>query len=273
MNATRGARLVAWAVLAAAGALVWAAIGGGGPVRADVEEDPPEQESIRGDTLYTTHCARCHGADGTGGQQGGAPPLVGMEAARVDLVLRTGRMPPARPDGAGKGPIQWDDDSREALLAHLTAVFDLEDGIPVPEEGDAAVGREVFATHCAACHGYTGDGGVAGGGALVPRLVGLDPVVIAEAARVGPFQMPRFGESQVSDDELGHVAAYLEEVANEEGTLLNLVEINPVFMAAFVALMTIVMVLGCLWIAGRVTLFPDPAPTAADAEETGGGRA
>lgn len=273
MSGTRGRRLLAWLALAAAAALVSLVVGGGGPAGADVEEDPPERETTRGDTLYTTHCARCHGADGTGGQNGAAPPIVGMEAARVDLVLRAGRMPPARPDGSGRGDISWDDESREVLLAHLTAVFDLEDGIPAPEEGDAAIGREVFATHCAACHGYTGDGGVAGAGAFVPRLVGLDAVVIAEAVRVGPFQMPRFGEDQVSDDELGHVAAYLDEVAHEEGTLLNLVEINPVFMAAFVALLAIAMVLSCLWIAGRVTLFPDPAPTAADAEETGGGNA
>lgn len=278
MNATRGAgartvrSLLGWGVVAAV-ALVWVAMGADGPVRADMEEEPPERETTRGDTLYGNHCARCHGADGTGGKDEGAPPLVGMEAAQVDLVLRTGRMPPAREDGSGKGPIEWDDHSRELLLAHLTAVFDLEGAIPTPEEGEAAVGREVFAKHCAACHGYTGDGGVGGAGAFVPRLLGLDPVTLAEAVRVGPFQMPRFADEQVSDQDLGHIAAYLDEVATEEATLLNLVELNPVFLAAFVGVLAIAMLFSCLWLAGRVTMFPDPAPTAADAEESRGGGA
>lgn len=271
MSAVRG--LLGWSGLAAVIALVWIGVSAGGPVRADVEEDPPEQQSLRGDTLYSNHCARCHGADGTGGSNELSPPLVGMEAARVDLVLRTGRMPPAREDGSGQGDIEWDDDNREVLLAHLTAVFDLEGSIPSPEEGEAAVGREVFAKHCAACHGYTGDGGVGGAGAFVPRLLGLDPVTVAEAVRVGPFQMPRFAEEQVSDQDLGHIVAYLEEVAAEEATLLNLVELNPVFLAAFVGVLAIAMLFSCLWIAGRVTMFPDAAPTAADAAETEGGDA
>lgn len=271
MSTARG--LVAWAVLAAAAALVWVAVGAGGPVRAGVEEDPPEQQTNRGDTIYSTHCARCHGADGRGGTDPDAPPLVGMEAARVDLVLRTGRMPPAREDGSGQGEIEWNDDNREVLLAHLTAVFDLEGSIPSPEEGEAAAGREVFARHCAACHGYTGDGGVGGAGVFVPNLLGLDPVTLAEAVRVGPFQMPRFAEEQVSDEDLGDIAAYLEEVAAEEGTPLNLVELNPVFLAAFVGVLAIAMLFSCLWIAGRVTMFPDPAPTGTDAEETRDGGA
>lgn len=276
MNATPGAggaaarSLLGWGALAAVVALVWVAAGTGGTVRAGVEEDPPERETARGDTIYSNHCARCHGADGSGREDGLGPALIGMEAARVDLVLRTGRMPPAREDGSGIGPIEWDDEDREVLLGHLTAVFDLEGGIHAPEEGEAAVGREVFAKHCAACHGYTGDGGVGGEGVFIPRLLGLDPVTLAEAVRVGPFQMPRFAEEQVSDQDLGHIAAYLDEVAGEEPTLLNLVELNPVFLAAFVGVLAIVMLFSCLWIAGRVTTFPDAAPTAADAEETGG---
>jgi ubiquinol-cytochrome c reductase cytochrome c subunit len=180
-----------------------------------------------------------------------------MEAARIDLVLRTGRMPPADADGSGRG-MNWDDDNREALVSHLTAVFDLEGPILEPELGDPAVGREVFATHCAACHGYSADGGVAGAGALTPRLVGVDPVVLAESVRFGPFQMPAFAEEQISDDEIGDIAAYLDVIAEEETTLLGLGELNPVFVGAFVALLVVAMVLSCLWISGRVAMFPDP---------------
>lgn len=252
--------LLAWAAVAAAAALTWFTLGTTSPARA-VEEAPPAEETARGDTLYTTHCARCHGADGRGraDQAELAPPLVGMQAARVDLVLRTGRMPPARTDGRGRGKT-WSDADRETLVAHLTSMFDLEGPLLDPEPGDPAVGREVFATHCAACHGYTGDGGVAGGGALTPRLLGLEPAVIAEAIRVGPFQMPAFAEEQISDDELGDVVAYLEEVAGEEATPLGLVELNPVFLSGFVALLAVAIVLSCMFIAGRVAMFPDAAP-------------
>ena len=249
--------LVAWAAVAGAAAMAWLALGGPGTAGA-VEDEPPVEETARGDQLYTTHCARCHGADGRGGADPAeiAPPLVGMEVARVDLVLRTGRMPPEDPDGSGRG-MTWSDSDRETLVSHLTAMFDLEGQIPDPAHGDPAVGREVFATHCAACHGYTGDGGVAGGGALTPRLLGLDPVVIAEAVRVGPFAMPQFAEEQISEEEIGHTVAYLDEVAEEHATPLGLVELNPVFLSGFAALLALAAIFSCLFLAGRVTMFPD----------------
>lgn len=265
----RSARaVVAWSVVAALGAAL--AVAALAPAGAQTQE-PPAEETARGDTLYTTHCARCHGAEGRGGLEGRAPSLRGMEVARVDLVLRTNRMPPAREDGTGRGPVDWDDQSREALLAHLTALFDLEGGIPSPLDGDPARGREVYATNCAACHGYTGAGGVAGAGAITPTIVGLDEITIAEAIRVGPFQMPRFAEQQISDEELDDVVAYLGEVAAEEATPLNLVELNPVFASAFVAGLALVVLLSCVWIGGRVTMFPDrSAEDAARTPGTGG---
>lgn len=248
--------LAAWLCVATVAALV--ALASGQAAGADAgEQDPPAQATDRGDTLYTTHCARCHGADGLGGQSEAAPALVGMPVALVDLVLRTNRMPPAHPDGSGVGPVDWDDERRMILLAHLTEEFDLEGTLPDPSEGQADVGREVFATHCAACHGYTADGGVAGGGAFTPRLVGLDAVTIAEAIRMGPFEMPAFAEEQISDDEVAHVAAYIDEVAHEAGTPLGLAELNPVFLAAFVGLLALAAVASCLYISGRVVMFPD----------------
>lgn len=259
--------LAAWIGLAAAAALAWLAAGGPSPAAA-VQEEAPVVGSARGDTLYGTFCASCHGADGRGRADANrlAPPLVGMEAARVDLVLRTGRMPPAEPDGSGQGK-EWTDSDREALLSYMTAQFSLEGPLLDPEPGDPAAGREVFATHCAACHGYTGDGGVAGGGALVPRIVGLEPVVIAEAVRVGPFAMPRFAEEQISDEELSDLVGYLEEVAAEHTTPLGLGEVNPVYLSAFAALLALAMILSCLYLAGRVTMFPNAEPPTDDEVE------
>lgn len=263
MTRSQRRSLSAWAVLAAAVALAWLAASGpqtaGAREGSLEEEEPPAEETARGDALYTTHCARCHSADGSGRANDRSPALRGMEAARIDLVLRTGRMPPADEDGSGQG-MEWNDTNRETLLSHLTAVFDLKGPLPEVKVGDPAVGREVFATHCASCHGYTGDGGVAGAGALTPRIVGMEPVVIAEAIRMGPFQMPAFIEEQISDEEIGDVAAYLEEIVGEEATPLGLGELNPVFLAAFVALLVLAMIFSCLFIAGRVSMFPDSEP-------------
>lgn len=259
-----GRSVIGWAaVTAAAVAVTLLAPLLAGEQATAQETDVEGEETARGDELYAVHCAQCHGASGGGGQVDGsdavAPPLVGMDVARVDLVLRTGRMPPAEPDGTGRGR-DWSDGEREALVAHLTAVFDLSGGLPEVVDGDAARGRELFATHCAACHGYTGAGGVAGGGAITPQVSGLEPRTIVEAVRVGPFQMPQFGEGAIDEDGGSDVAAYLTEVAEEEGTPLNFVELNPVIASAFVAALALVVLLSCMWLAGRVTMFPDPEP-------------
>ena len=125
----------------------------------------------------------------------------------------------------------------------------------------AAAGAATYRTYCAACHGATGAGGVAGGGAWTPEVAGYDPVTLAEAIRVGPFQMPAFGEDQITDQELGDVAAFLEEVHQESGTPLGLVELNPVYASGFVALLSVVMLLSLFWISSKPTWFPDPEGT------------
>lgn len=260
MTSRRLLPLLGWTVVAAVAVVAWLTTMGPGPAAA-VEGEPAAVESARGDQLYTVHCARCHGSDGRGGADETelAPPLVGMELARVDLALRTGRMPPARTDGSGRGRT-WTDADRETLVGHLAALFDLDGDLLDPVPGNPAVGRELFATHCAACHGYTGDGGVAGGGAITPRLIGLDPAEVAAAVRVGPFQMPRFAQEQIDDDGLGHLVAYLDTIAGEHATPIGLGELNPVFLSGFAALLALAAVFSCLFLAGRVTMFPDPKP-------------
>lgn len=218
---------------------------------------PSGGDAEEGSRLYTQQCARCHGPAGRGGDL--APSLHGIEVARLDLVLRTNRMPPANQEGEGRGNIDWSDEQRADLLAYTAEEFDVTGSLPDPEPGDPSVGRELFAENCAACHTQTGGGGVAGAGALTPSVTGLEPVTIAEAIRIGPFQMPQFGERQVSDEGLGHIAAYLEFVSEEHGTpLFGLVELNPVYASAFVALFALIVLASCVWLGGRVLMFPDP---------------
>ena len=65
---------------------------------ADVEPGDPE----RGKTAYTTYCAHCHGADGRGGERGGAVADGAYLALVSDQALRTagiaGRVDLGMPD-------------------------------------------------------------------------------------------------------------------------------------------------------------------------------
>ncbi|HUG83079.1 MAG TPA: cytochrome c, partial [Euzebya sp.] len=199
------------------------------------------------------------GTDRTGPALSGRPEIT---ASYIDLVLRTGRMPPAAdPYDNQPRQVAFDEPQRLAIVAYVTQEFDLTNdladvtGLP---EGDAGAGQAVYAANCAACHGSTGAGGVAGGGAWTPAVNAYDTTTITEAIRVGPFQMPAFGEDIISDQDAADVGAFVEEVRSESGTPLGLVELNPVFASGFVALFAVVMILSLFWISSKPTWFPDP---------------
>src|SRR5205085_11353855 len=90
--------------------------------------------------------------------------------------------------------------------------------IPRLGVGDLAEGGDLFRLQCAACHAWAGDGG-----ALlhvdVPSLHASSPNVVAEAVRVGPGQMPAFGEAALTDEQLASVVAYVRHLdhARDEG--------------------------------------------------------
>jgi ubiquinol-cytochrome c reductase cytochrome c subunit len=236
---------------------------------ASAQESEPRGDVDLGGQLYAQHCAQCHASDGGGALVGNtgrpAPSLVPSEnpdvtAAYMDLVMRTGRMPPAANpfDNQPREQI-FTPEERRAIVAYTVDQFGVTGDIPQVPEGDPGRGQSLYAANCAACHGSTGAGGVAGGGAWTPAVHQYDAVTIAEATRVGPFQMPAFGAEQLTDQEVGDIAAFLEEVDNESGTpLFGLVELNPVFASGFVALLAIVMVLSLFWISSKPTWFPDP---------------
>jgi ubiquinol-cytochrome c reductase cytochrome c subunit len=257
--------LLAW-FLVALGAVTLASAAGG----AGAQEPVDPAAVARGEQIFTAQCAECHGIDGQATEQ--APALREVSRAYADLVLRTQRMPPGDPEGQTKGNIRYTDEDRAAVVAFMSERFGIEGEIPDPPEGDPARGREIFATNCAACHGSTGAGGVAGAGAFTPNLIGLDEVTLASAVRVGPFQMPRFSEDQIDDEGLGDIAAFMDEVAEEPGTLLGFGELNPVFASGFVFAMSVIVLLSCMWISGRVALFPSKSGVEPDDRTDAGQR-
>lgn len=233
--------LVAWAALLAGGAALLVALGAPGLGATERTDGPRSERHPRGDQHYARTCAVCHGSDGRGQQGDGiaaGPPLVGLDVAYVDLLLRSGRMPIAAPEEGMPHPERLDADEREAVVAFMTERFHLRGGIPSVREGDPARGRELYAIHCAACHGSTGTGGVSGDGTLVRAVLGLDEVAIAEAIRTGPFEMPRFGPTVLSDRDVDDVATYVAgHMSTADRTPLGLGEMNRVTMWGMAAVL------------------------------------
>lgn len=172
---------------------------------------PPEL----GAQLYGTACATCHGADMSGSAN--APSLHGVGMAALDFYLTTGRMPAAVPwlqvghRGAQLGP------GEIAAIEHYLAPTVGGPGVPlVLANGDLPHGRDLYARNCQQCHASDGGGGDIGGLNWVPDLHQATITEVAEAIRVGPGQMPHFGEQQLTQSDLNDVASYVMSFRNAE---------------------------------------------------------
>lgn len=207
---------------------------------AGAQEDlagvPDEPQLRQGYELYAEHCSRCHGPDGSGvdalapnrvfggdttsgGPSAGAgPSLRGVGERSADFYLRTGRMPLRDLDEQPSRTyhVRFTDEQIEALVAYVGS---LGDGPPIPEpepeEGSLSEGLQLYTRYCAGCHQVVTEGGFATG-ARVPPLEQASAVEIAEAVRIGPFIMPAFPESTISDEQLNSIIAYVEASQDPE---------------------------------------------------------
>jgi len=167
---------------------------------------------------YDTYCASCHGADLRGTTNG--PSLRDAGAADVDFQLVTGRMPAAVPwIEVGHRGQQLPDATIKAIEAYVAAVAPGGPPIPVVTAGgDVSNGREVYVQNCRHCHGVDADGASVGGAEWAPSLHRTSITQVAEAIRVGPGQMPRFGARQLDDRALRDVATYIFATDRREAT-------------------------------------------------------
>jgi len=205
---------------AAALALVLASVGAAqaGAAQAPAIERPQNESSLGLEELRTqlfaANCARCHGIAGRGIRRSGGdrgPSLVGAGRLAADFYLRTGYMPLADAD---EQPSRRRPAFSEREIKALTDYVDsLGGGPPVPAPqtagGSLAEGRTLFTEHCAGCHQVVAQGGVVTG-ARVPPLEDATPTQVAEAVRIGPYVMPRFSKSDISDAQLASIARYVE---------------------------------------------------------------
>lgn len=229
---------------------------------AGAEQLLDEGVPARGERLYTLQCAVCHAPDGRGGLTPDgrrAPAVDDVSIAYARVVLQTHRMPPGEdPFDNRLRPRRLDRQDMADVLAFMVERFDLTGDVEAPEPGDPARGLELYSYNCAACHGATGAGGVAGRGAFAPPINHYGPQVVADAVRVGPFEMPRFGRDALTDEDVGDIIAFLQTTHEEPGTLLFPGELNPVFASGFGALLVLAVLALVGLVAGKPVWIPDP---------------
>lgn len=136
----------------------------------------------------------------------------------ADFYLRTGFMPLTNPHVEPQNErVLLSDKEIRSLVAYVKS---LGPGPAIPTTGVHFSGERVegpgtiadglyqYTLNCAGCHQIVARGGFVTG-ARVPPLQGLTPTEIAEAVRLGPYLMPRFSSSQISNYELDSIIKYV----------------------------------------------------------------
>ncbi|MGH2859552.1 MAG: c-type cytochrome [Solirubrobacteraceae bacterium] len=207
--------MTAWMMLGFA--TVGAAQPQSGIVRPTTE---PSHASIElGSQLFAGNCASCHGIAGSGiypprpgagNIMGSGPPLRGVGAEAPDFYLRTGYMPLSSIHQQPTAERVLFSNKEIKSLVSYVASLGKGPGIPKadPKAGSLRDGFELFDLHCAGCHQIDARGGFVTG-AKVPPLQTVAPTQIAEAVRIGPYVMPSFPKSQISDRQLNSLISYV----------------------------------------------------------------
>jgi ubiquinol-cytochrome c reductase cytochrome c subunit len=185
--------------------------------------EPTQPSAQLGAELYAGNCATCHGIAGSGittprrgagGVLGAGPSLRGVGALAADFYLRTGYMPLAsihsQPEDIQQGNRVLLSDKEIRSLVSYVASLGPGPAIPHPDpsSGDISDGQKLYTEHCSGCHQEMARGGFATG-ARVPELQTVTPTEIAEAVRTGPYLMPRFPVSQISNAQLNDIVKYV----------------------------------------------------------------
>jgi cytochrome c oxidase cbb3-type subunit 3 len=161
--------------------------------RFPAHQRPPADPAVvaRGKAVFAGSCGACHGADGRGGQLGGANLLRSQlvlndkDGELIGPVVLNGRpgtlMPPI--------PVAPDDIKAIATYLHDLQSKGTNQGGPPPGEaavvlnvlvGDAKAGAQYFAKQCGACHSASGD--LQGIGTRIPDAKVLQNVWVSGGA-------------------------------------------------------------------------------------------
>jgi ubiquinol-cytochrome c reductase cytochrome c subunit len=180
--------------------------------------EPPTPTAQLGSELFAGNCASCHGIagagishprPGAGAIPGAGPSLRGVGARAADFYLRTGYMPLSSIHNEPSNErVLFSDKEIRSLVAYVAS---LGSGPAIPSNGPGgtlSAGEQSFSLHCAGCHQIDARGGYVTGSS-VPPLTDVTATQVAEAVRIGPYLMPRFSTSQISDRELNSIIKYV----------------------------------------------------------------
>ena len=155
-----------------------------------------------GGALYASHCSACHGDKGGGGV--GVPLSLPsfLESVDDDFLAKTIRY--GRPGRVMPAFSKLSDAQIDAIVGHIRGwskkpapQFSMQ-----PVQGDAAHGRDLYASYCAGCHGADGEGGKGTGFTFSRRR---DLPIIAPALNNDGFL------AAVSDQMIRHTLQYGRE--------------------------------------------------------------
>ncbi|HEY6761804.1 MAG TPA: c-type cytochrome [Baekduia sp.] len=166
-----------------------------------------------GRELYVSGCSSCHGLDARG-INGRAPNLRGVGEIAADFFLRTGRMPLAAPHDI---PVRAHSSYSAAEQADMVAYIGTFGGPAIPTvdaaRGSVTRGMATFTENCAGCHQVVARGGLVTPNTAAPSLAhDVKPIDVAEAVRVGPYVMPRFSQSQLTQAQVDDLARYVQHI-------------------------------------------------------------
>lgn len=207
-----------------------------------------------GRQLYLQGCSTCHGLNNEGGA--GGPSLIGVGASAVVFQVSTGRMPLS--NGGPQAPRKENKYTRAQMDQLAAYVQTLGGGPQVPagrlDDGDLALGGDLFRTNCASCHNFAGKGGALSGAKYAPPLTDSEADEIYTAMQTGPENMPRFTDNQLTPEEKRAIVRYVRylstEAKNPGGAGLGGYGPVPEGLAIFLVGMGL-LILVTLWIGAR----------------------
>ena len=171
--------------------------------------------AAQGHALFVSSCAACHGMSAQG-IRGRGPSLRGVGALAADFYLQTGRMPLPSPR---QQPLRTKPAFPPSQIRALVAYVASFGGPPIPavrpSRGSLSEGERLFGLNCAGCHTIQGQGGIVTG-AIVPSLNQATPRQLAQAIRIGPYVMPRFGPQELSEGQIDSLARYLQSIQHPD---------------------------------------------------------
>ena len=207
-----------------------------------------------GRQLYLQGCSTCHGLNNEGLT---GPSLIGVGSAAVVFQVESGRMPLA--NGAAQAPrkkVKYDRTQIDQLAAYIQAKGG---GPEAPNEvdyddGDLALGGDLFRTNCSSCHNFAGAGGALTRSKYAPALKDADARVIYTAMQSGPENMPRFSDNTLTPEEKKDIVKYVRFITAQNkdpgGAALGHYGPIPEGLTIFLVGMGLLIVI-TLWIGAR----------------------